>query len=232
VQENAETLAALVITQVLRPGTPVMYGGIPHIMDPRTALISFGSPEQSLMGVAMAQVGKSYGLPVYINTGLGDSKNCDVQAGLDRGMNFLMGMLAGGDLLGHMGIAGADQGASLVQLVVDNEMVSFGRRVARGIRVAPDTLATDVIEGVGWGGNYLAHEHTVANFRKEFWLPNAMWDRDSWDNWQRAGATSMADRARERLEEILSAPEPEPIDDAMAREIDGVVAAAERELLG
>ena len=231
VQENAEVLAALVITQVLRPGTPVMYGGIPHIMDPRTALISFGSPEQALMGVAMAQVAHSYGLPVYINTGLGDSKNVDVQAGLDRGMNLLMGALAGGDLLGHMGISGADQGASLLQLVVDNEMVSFVKRILRGIRVEADSLATDVIENVGWGGNYLAHEHTVANFRKEFWLPGPLWDRDSWDNWQRAGATTMAERARERLESVLAAPDPEPMEEPMAREVDKVVQAAKRELL-
>ena len=62
-QENAESLAAIVITQVLCPGTPVMYGGIPHIMDLHTAAISFASPEQGLMAIAMTQIAKSYGLP-------------------------------------------------------------------------------------------------------------------------------------------------------------------------
>ncbi len=232
VQENAEVLAALVITQVLRPGTPVMYGGIPHIMDPRTTLISFGSPEQALMAVAMVQVAKFYGLPVYVNTGLGDSKLVDVQTGYDRGMTFLMGALAGGDLLGHMGIAGADQGASLLQLVADNEMIAYVKRIGRGIDMDPEKLATEVIEQVGPGGNYLGLEHTVAHYRQEFWLPGRLWDRSSWDAWYDAGATTMAERAAARLEEILARHEPAPMDEAMAREVDGVVAAARRELCG
>ncbi|MDI7275021.1 MAG: trimethylamine methyltransferase family protein [Anaerolineae bacterium] len=232
VQENAEILAALVIAQVLRPGTPVMYGGIPHIMDPRTALISFGSPEQALMAVAMVQVAHHYGLPVYVNTGLGDSKVVDVQTGYDRGMTFLMGALAGGDLLGHMGISGADQGASLLQLVADNEMIGYVKRIVRGIDLAPDRLATEVIAEVGPGGNYLGLEHTVRHYREEFWIPSRLWDRMSWDAWEEAGATTMAERAAARLEEILATHELQPIDEAMAREIDRVVAAARRELVG
>jgi len=232
VQENAEILAGLTITQILRPGTPVMYGGIPHIMDPRSALISFGSPEQALMGAAMAQIGKHYGLPVYINTGLGDSKLVDVQSGYDRGMTFLMGLLAGGDQLGHMGIAGADQGASLLQLVLDNEMFAYGKRILRGMNLSPAQLATEVIAEVGPGGNYLGLLHTARHFRKEFWIPSQLWDRGSWDAWQEAGATTMAERAAVRLEEILARHEIEPLDEAMAREIDEVVAAAKRDLLG
>ena len=232
VQENAEILAGLVITQVLRAGTPVMYGGIPHIMDPRTALISFGSPEQALMAVAMVQMAKFYDLPVYVNTGLGDSKLVDVQTGYDRGMTFLCGALAGGDLLGHMGIAGADQGASLLQLVADNEMIAYVKRIARGIDMDPGKLATEIIAEVGPGGNYLGLEHTARHFRQEFWIPSLLWDRSSWDAWAGAGATTMAERATLRLEEILATHELEPMDEAMAQEIDDVVAAAKRELVG
>lgn len=195
------------------------------------ALISFGSPEQAIMAAAMVQVAKFYSLPAYVNAGLGDSKLVDVQSGLDRDMTFLMGALAGGDLLGHMGIAGADQGASLLQLVVDNEMVAYVKRILRGINMAPENLATDVIEEVGPGGNYLALEHTARSFRKEIWIPSALWDRDGWDIWQQAGAASMTDRARQKLEDILAKCEPEPMEEAMAREVDSVVAAARRELL-
>ncbi len=232
VQENAEILAALVITQTLRPGTPVMYGGIPHIMDPRTAMISFGSPEQALMAVAMAQVAHHYGFPVYVNVGVGDSKLVDAQTGFDRGMTFLMGALAGGDLLGHMGIAGADQGASLLQLVVDNEMIAYVKRIVRGIDISPDHLATEVIQEIGPGGNYLGLEHTVQHFRKEFWIPGLLWDRSGWEVWHDAGALSMAERATTRLEEILAGHTVQPVDEALVREIDGVVAAARRDLVG
>ncbi len=232
VQENAEILAALTITQILRPGTPVMYGGIPHIMDPRSTLISFGSPEQGLMAAAMAQIARHYGLPVYVNAGLGDSKVIDVQTGYDRGMTMLMGALAGGDLLGHMGIAGADQAASLLQLVVDNEMIGYIRRILAGIDSSAEKLAAEVIASVGPGGNYLGLEHTARHFRKEFWIPGKLWDRSSWAAWEQGGATSMAERAAARLEEILACHEVELLDEAQAREIDGVVAAARQELCG
>ena len=229
-QENAETLGAIVITQVLCPGTPVLYGGIPHIMDMRTTMISFGSPEQGLMAVAMAQVAKSYGLPVYINAGLTDSNLVDAQAGLEKGMLFLLGALAGGDLIAHLGIAGADQGASLPQLVVDNEMVAYVKRFLRGFRVDDTTLAVDVIKEIGHDGQHLAHPHTLEHFRKEFWLPK-MWARRDWDAWMREGGTSMVERAAQRVDQILKEHKPEPIDEALAREVDSIVEAARRELL-
>ncbi len=231
IQENAEVLAGLVITQVLRPGTPFIYGGIPHINDPRTSLCCFGSPEQGLMAAAMAQMARFYSLPSYINVGLSDSKLPDVQSGLERGMTFLMGALAGGNLLGHMGIAGADQGASLLQLVIDDEMIAYTKRIMQGMSFAPEKLATDVIKEVGPGGNYLALEHTVQHFRQELWIPSLLWDRAGWDVWSQAGAPSMAQRARDRLEEILASHETQLMDEAMAREIDDIVAAAKRELV-
>jgi trimethylamine---corrinoid protein Co-methyltransferase len=229
-QENAENLAAIVITQVLRPGTPVMYGGICHIMDMRTSSISFGSPEQGLLSVAMAQVAKRYGFPVYVNAGLGDSKAVDVQSGLERGMNFLMGALAGADLVAHMGISGADQGASLPQLVADNEMIGFVKRVVKGISVNDEALAVDVIEDVGHEGEHLSHPHTVATFRDEFWMPT-MWDRNNWDTWIQAGGTTMAERAEAEVERILEMTSGEPVDELLAKEIDRIVEAARRELL-
>ena len=229
-QENAETLAAIVITQVLCPGTPVMYGGIPHIMDMRTTAISFASPEQGLMAVAMTQIAKSYGLPVYINAGLADSNLVDAQSGLEKGMLFLLGALAGGDLIGHLGIAGADQGASLPQLVVDNEMVAYAKRILRGFKVDDTTLATDVIEDVSHEGHHLSHPHTVAHFREEHWLPT-MWERRDWDAWLPDGGKTMVERAADRVQEILDTHQLEPIDEALAREVDNIVESARRHLL-
>ncbi|MBA7578831.1 Glycine betaine methyltransferase [subsurface metagenome] len=66
-QETAEILAGLCVTQLIRPGTPVCFGGIPHAFDMRTTQMIFAGPEQGLMAVAMTEMGKYYGLPVYIN---------------------------------------------------------------------------------------------------------------------------------------------------------------------
>jgi trimethylamine--corrinoid protein Co-methyltransferase len=229
--ENAEILAGITMAQVLGPGCPVCYGGIPHIMDMRTMTISFGSPEQALMAVAMAQIAKYYGLPVYVNVGIGDSKRLDAQTGLERGMTLLLGALAGADTFGHMGICGADQGASLEQLIVDNEMAAYVKRILRGFVVSEETLALDVIKRVGIGGNFLADDHTAAHFRQELWSPRSF-DRRNWEDWWAEGARSMADWARARKEMILAEHKPEPLDPHLAREIDIIVDTATKELAG
>lgn len=173
-QENAEILAGIVTVQAIRPGTPMMYGGIPHQLDPRTAAFVFSSPEQALMAVAMTEIGKHYGLPVYVNVNLTDSKSLDAQAGMEKLGTLVPGMLAGADLFGHAGIVGEDHGGSLIWLVVDNEAASFAKRMLEGFTVDMDRLASSVVAEVGPGGNYLAHEHTVRYFREEVWLPGAV----------------------------------------------------------
>ena len=99
-QENAEILAGLCIVQLIKPGTPVCYGGIPHAFDMKTTQLIFSGPEQALMAVAMTQMGKFYKLPVYINVGLTDSKTVDAQAGLEAGITLACGAMAGADILG------------------------------------------------------------------------------------------------------------------------------------
>jgi trimethylamine--corrinoid protein Co-methyltransferase len=229
-QENAEILAGVVVTQLLAPGTEVTYGGIPHIMDPRTAICSFGSPEQGLMGVAMVQMARLYGFPVYINVGLTDAKVPDAQAGIEKGTSMLLGALAGADMFGHCGICGTDHGGSLNWLVVDNELAEYVKRIARGFEVNTDKLATEVVNAVGPKGNYLAEEHTARHFREELWLCSQLWTRQSFDAWENDGSKSFAERIEDELQRILTTHKPEPIDEALAREVDKIVECAKRQL--
>ncbi|GFP35827.1 trimethylamine---corrinoid protein Co-methyltransferase [Candidatus Hakubella thermalkaliphila] len=229
-QENAEILAGIVVSQILHPGMPVVYWGVPHIMDPRTGNISFGSPEQGLMAAAIAQIANYYGLPVGLNVGLTDAKMPDAQAGLEKGMTLIMGALAGADIPGHMGISGADQGASLEQLIIDNEMVGYIKRILRGFEVTENTLAFDVLARVGIGGNFLVDEHTLTHYKSEIWMPRIC-DRENWESWLTCGGKNMLDNAVEEKERILREHISEPLDDDMQKEIDKIVAVAERELL-
>jgi trimethylamine--corrinoid protein Co-methyltransferase len=229
-QENAEILAGIVVTQELAPGTPVAYGGIPHVMDPRTSICSFGSPEQALMAVAMTQMGRFYGFPVYINVGLTDAKTLDVQAGIEKGTTMMVGALAGADTFGHAGICGADHGASLTWLVLDNELMYYVKRIVRGFEVTDETLACDVVSQVGPGGSYLAEDHTVKHFRKELWLPGIAWTRQTWDIWSEEGRQSMVDRVRDEVEQILASHRAPPFERRLAKEVDLIVQCAEREL--
>ncbi len=230
-QENAEILSGVVITQLLAPGTPITYGGIPHIMDPRTTICSFGSPEQAIMAVAMVQIARSYGFPAYINVGLTDAKLPDAQAGMEKASTLLLGVLAGADTFGHSGICGTDHAGSLLWLAFDDEAMSYIKRIARGFEVDTEHLATDVIQSVGPGGSFLAEEHTVRHFRDELWLPGRAWTRQAYSTWQEGGGTSFADRLRERVREVLAGHQPEPLDSALIRELDRIVECARRNIV-
>lgn len=229
-QENAEILAGICITQMIRPGMPVCYGGICHAFDMRTTQLIFSGPEQAIFGVAMTQMGKYYGLPVYINVGLTDAKRPDAQAGIESGITLVLGASAGADVFGHMGISGVDQASSLEMLVMQDEMIQFVESVLRELDFSDAALGFSEIEEVKPGGKFIDRIHTVNHFRRELWFPKLL-DRDYYDTWLEKGATSMEERCLRRKNEILETHESEPIAPELEQTMDEIVEAAKRELL-
>lgn len=230
-QENAEILAGICITQLIRPGLAVCYGGICHAFDMRTTQLIFAGPEQAVFGVAMTQMGKHYGLPVYINVGLTDSKRPDGQAGLEAAATLVLGAAAAADVFGHMGISGVDQASSLDMLVLQNELIGYVESVLREIDFSDDALGLAEIEAVGPGGTFIDRRHTVDHFRREQWFGRLL-DREFYDAWLSAGASDLAERCRQRKEQVLAEHAAEPMDAETARALDEIVAAARRELGG
>jgi len=229
-QENAEILAGVVITQLVRPGMGVCFGGICHAFDMATTQMIFCGPEQVLFGVGMTQMGKHYGLPVYINVGLTDSKRPDAQAGLEAGVTLAFGAAAGADIFGHMGICGVDQASSLDMLILQNEIIGYVESMMRSIDFSDDAFGVDVIEEVGPGGTFINHMHTAEHFRKELWFPKLL-DRDYYQAWLDDGAKSMEERCRQRKEEILKTHEVEPVSPELNKALKEICKAADRELL-
>ena len=228
-QENAEILAGLCIVQLIRPGTPVCYGGIPHAFDMRTTQLIFAGPEQALMAVGMTQMGKFYGLPVYVNVGLTDSKTVDAQAGLEAGITLACGATAGADIFGHFGISGADQGTSLAMLMMQHEIIGYVERMMRGIEITDEKLGIGTIERARDQGSFLAEEHTVRHFRQELWFPQLL-DRRFWDPWASAGREDMAARCRAMKDRLLREHVPEPMDDEMRGDVERLLKDAKRHL--
>jgi trimethylamine--corrinoid protein Co-methyltransferase len=229
--ENAEILAGICITQLVRPGMPVCYGGICHAFDMRTTQMIFCGPEQAVFGVGMTQMGKHYGLPVYINVGLTDSKRPDAQAGLEAGVTLAMGAAAGADIFGHMGICGVDQATSLDILTLQNEAIGYVERVMRQPDISDAALGLDALEELGPGGMFIDHEHTASRYRDELWFPKLL-DRDYYEAWKDHGAPSTEDRCRARKAQILAEHRPGPIDPGFGKALDAIAAAARKELAG
>ncbi len=227
--ENAEILAGLCITQLVRPGTPVGYVGICHAFDMRTTQMIFAGPEQAIFGVAMTQMGKHYGLPVGINVGLTDSKRPDAQAGLETAATLMLGAAAGADIFGGMGICGVDQASSPDMLVMQHEVISYVESAMREIDVTDETLGLDVIEEAGPGGIFIDRMHTAEHFRNELWFPQLL-DRDYYQAWLDGGAKTMENRCREKKEHLLKTHEVEPLADEQRQVLDKIVAEARRDL--
>jgi trimethylamine--corrinoid protein Co-methyltransferase len=226
--ENAEILAGVCITQLIKPGMPVCYGGICHAFDMGTTQMIFCGPEQAIFGVGMTQMGKHYGLPVYINVGLTDSKRPDAQAGLEAGVTLAMGAAAGADIFGHMGICGVDQATSLDILVLQNEIISYVESTMRNLDISDEALGLDVIDEAGPGGNMIDTMHTAEHFRQELWMPKLL-DREYYQAWLDAGAASTEDRCRAETERILKEHKPEPIAEDLDQELTRIVDSARKQ---
>lgn len=199
--ENAEILSGIIIARLINENVPVCYWGIQHTLDMQTGNISFGSPEQILMALASIQLGKYYKVAVGTNTGISDAICPDSQSGVERGVTASLALLAGCNIFGHQGIVGADQGASLIQLCIDNETIGYIKRIKRGFEVNDNTISFDEIKQVGIGGNFLVANSTLKNFRKEVWFPE-LFMRNNWEAWEKE-RKGIAEKALERVEEKL-----------------------------
>ena len=194
---NAELLATLclVFAMTERYGCSVYNSG-PHTMDLKTMLCSFGSPNQALLGAGMAQLGRFYGIQRVCNSGLTDALRPDFQAGAEKAMTGLFTVLAGAQSIGCQGIVGADQGFSFEQLVLDNEWLEMYNYLLSGIEVNEETIAAEVIERAGIGGNFLADEHTGLHMRKNM-FQSRIFRRESWDAWVTGNRSGAEQRARD-----------------------------------
>ena len=229
--ENAEILAGVCVTQLIRPGMPVCYGGICHAFDMRTTQLIFAGPEQAIFGVALTQMGKHYGLPVYINVGLTDAKRPDGQAGLEAGITLALGAAAGADIFGHMGISGVDQASSADMLVFQDEVIGYVESSLRELDCSDEALGFDASYAVGPGGSFIGEEHTARRFRRELWQPTVL-DRQYYQAWLDSGATSTEERVVARRRELLATHEVEPVSENLERALQEITAAARRELVG
>jgi len=170
---NAELLSHLVVTQLKRPGAPVIYGAEPNVMDMRTSIFPYGSPELCLWCAAMTELTHSYGLPMFGTAGTTDSKLVDAQAGVEVTQQVIMSVLSGADLVHDVGLVDHCSMISPELMVLTDEIVGMVRVMTGGIEINDETLALDLIDRVGPGGNFLAEEHTLKHFRKH-WVPTIM----------------------------------------------------------
>jgi len=214
VQFNAEFLSGMVISQITKPGAPVIYGGSPTTFDMRYLSSRLGSIENIMVACAAAQVAKHYKLPSHAYLGLSDSKRLDAQSGLETSFGVLLGTLAGVNVVSGPGMLIFENCQSLEKLVIDNEICGMALRLVEGITASRDTFALEVISRVGPGGHYLAQKHTLEWLEKEHLMPSDVINRLTLEAETKQGSKDIVSKARETVDRILEehVPEPLPID--------------------
>jgi trimethylamine--corrinoid protein Co-methyltransferase len=231
-QQNAEVLASLVLAQAVQPGLPVIYCGRLAMMEPRTGSSVWGGVELGLVSAATAQIAHRYGLPVNVYGLSTNATVLDIQNGYERALNAAIPALAGADELSGIGEMAAGVSSSYAQIVCDNEIAAGVRRLRRGFKTDEDALAVEVMAEVMNGSrNFLDQRHTVHYLRQGEIFFTRLAERRTWEEWEREGRQTMADRAQAEAKHLLAEHEVPPLTEDQERELDEIMREAEAELL-
>jgi len=229
-QQNAEALFGVVLTQLVRPGTPVMYGAFTSNVDMRSGAPAFGTPENAKANVIAGQLARRYGLP-YRTSNANASNAVDLQAAYETAMATWGAVLGGANLIYHA--AGWLEGgltASYEKLILDVEILQNMVEFLRPLKWDADELGFDAIRDVPAGGHFFGAAHTMARYEHAFYQP-LLSDWRSYENWAIAGAKDAAQRATDLWQQALAEYE-EPVIDAGRREELEAYVAKRREEIG
>jgi trimethylamine--corrinoid protein Co-methyltransferase len=222
VQHTAENLSGVTIHQLVKPGSPIVWGGSPAAFDMRTGTTPMGAIETMMIDCAYAEVGKYLRLPTHAYLGMSDSKVVDAQCGLESSSGALLGALTGVNMISGPGMLDFESCFSLEKLVIDAEIVGMAKRLVAGITERETPLGLDIIRQVGHVGNFLTARHTRRWFREELFIPSGVIDRDFRRNWEAKGSLDATARAHQRVEEVIAAYEPKPLPSEVARELEEI----------
>ncbi len=229
-QVNAEALAGVAYTQLVRKGAPVIYGQFMVTVDMKTGAPMGGTPEAAQMMFVMGQLARKYKLPWRTSGFHVGSKLNDAQAGYEANMLMHAAILSGANYVWHVGgwlEAGLACGYS--KFVTDAEQLVGWYKYAGGLKFDDFKDAMAAVREVGPAGHFLGTAHTLEHFEKAFFMPTIM-DFNSFEQWSAEGAKDHDARGRDKARAMLAAYEPPPIDQGIADGLNDFIARREQEL--
>jgi trimethylamine--corrinoid protein Co-methyltransferase len=222
---NAENLASFAISQMTKPGAPVVYSSESTAPNMKTGEIHYGAVEEMLLAGASAQMAKRYGAATMVGgfgLGLG-GESPGIYLDPAELVFTSITSLALTDFAS--GIGGLDQakGASLEQIVIDCDIWENVREMRRDVGLDDARFVTDLIRSVGPGGSYMKEIHTARNLRKELFMPGQ--EKEDILSAYRLDKP-MKDyvaKARDRAKKILSSHVPEPVNADAKKKVEGIL---------
>jgi trimethylamine---corrinoid protein Co-methyltransferase len=228
-QQNAEALFGVVLAQLVRPGTPVMYGAFTSNVDMRSGAPAFGTPENAKANIASGQLARRYRLP-YRTSNASASNVADAQGAYETEMSLWGAILGHGNLIYHA--AGWQEGgltASFEKLVLDVEMLQMMMEFLKPIVVDEQELGFDAIKGVPTGGHFFGEPHTMERYEHAFYRPLVS-NWQNYENWQLGGGKDATQRATDIWKQALKEYEEPAMDPAIREALDDYVARRRAEI--
>ncbi|MFX1279709.1 MAG: trimethylamine methyltransferase family protein [Promethearchaeota archaeon] len=225
VQANAEALSGIVLHQLKNKGAPIISGFAVVPLDMRSAVITYGSPEEHLTNSAFADIYHYYNIPMWSTVG-SDSHCLDQQAAFEHAIAILLASMDGANLIHDIGYLGQGLVGNPISITMCDEIISYVKRFIQGFKIDEKMMAVDVIRDVGPGGDFLTHEHTLEHFREELWRPKFI-NRDAPESWIKKGSTSYGDRLKIHTLKVLETHKPEPLKLEIVQKLDEILGEAE-----
>jgi trimethylamine---corrinoid protein Co-methyltransferase len=230
VQQIVEALSGIALSQLIRPGTPVIFGSFLSNIDMQSGSPTFGTPESGIGLLCTGQIARHFGLPFRTGGGLTSSQVADAQAGYEAMMTLLPTFLAGANWVMHS--AGWLEGglvAGYEKFIVDVELLQMMQAEFTPLEIDEESMAFGAHQEVGHGGHFLGAAHTMERFRTCFYRP-LLSSSENYERWMRNGGRDAGARAgeiyRKKLEEYVAP----PIDDAVRLELEEYVVRRRAEL--
>ncbi len=230
VQQITEALSGIALSQLIRPGTPVIFGSFLSNIDMQSGSPTFGTPESGIGLLCTGQIARRFGLPFRTGGGLTSSQVPDAQAGYEALMTMLPTFLAGANWVMHS--AGWLEGglvAGYEKFIVDVEILQMMQAEFTPLEIDEASMAFGAHEEVGHGGHFLGAMHTMERFRTCFYRP-LLSSSENYERWMRGGGIDTAHRAEKIYQDTLEAYEPPPLDDAIRQELEEYVVRRRAEL--
>ncbi|SFR40068.1 trimethylamine---corrinoid protein Co-methyltransferase [Yoonia tamlensis] len=224
-QTLAEVLAGVAYSQLVRPGSPAIFGTMVTSIDMNSGAPTFGTPEAEHITYGAGQLARRMGLPYRSAGSFCGSKLPDAQAGYETGSSLKMGLLSGVNFMLHAcGWLEGGMVASFEKFVMDADQLGTLHHFARGVDLSENGQAMDAIAEVGPGGHYLGCAHTQANFKNAFWRTDLL-DYKPFETWDEEGARDTQTLAAVRVKKMIDTYQQPPLDAEIETRLRAYVAA-------
>jgi trimethylamine--corrinoid protein Co-methyltransferase len=212
---HAEALAAITLTQLVKPGAPVTYGTFTSNVDMKSGAPAFGTPEHFKASLAAGQMARRLGLPWRCASGSAANIN-DPQAANETQFGIWGCLLAGSTVVIHA--AGWLEGGLTVsyeKLITDMEVLQMVAEVCAATPATDAEIGFDALREVQPSGHFFGAAHTMERYQTAFYEP-LIGDLSNFGTWTDRGAKDASARATAMWQDIIAAPGPEADENAIA----------------